>query len=397
MRSGFCLTAMFPNFALHEHRVCQKTCTASRSGLHTDQLPGNMKSILDTQYYGNTAKDWIIALGIIFGVFIVVNIAAPIVLRRLKKLAAKTATHYDDIAIMAVQRFLIPFLYIGGVYLGLEYLKLPKQADKVVHVALLLTYTFFILRIITAVIQYLVTSFLSKQEDGETKQKQARGLLIILKFIIWAVGLVFTLDNLGFNVSTIIAGMGISGIAIALAAQAVLADLFSYFIIFFDRPFEIGDYIVFDTEMGVVEYIGVKSTKIRTLNGQILICSNKDLTNARVNNFKNIERRRTVFSIGVTYQTPADKLEAIPGMLKQIIDEHPKAVFDRAHFSGYGDSSLNFEVVYYSPDPDYTVFMDIRQEIFFTIFRKFEQEGLDFAYPTQTIFLENAGGTPPAA
>ena len=330
-----------------------------------------------------------LALTIMIGSMVLVGIFAPVILRKLKRVAERTDNHIDDIAVLAVQRFVVPFLYIGGFYMGLAYLTLPDRVDKIVHTCLMLVYTFFILRVITTVFHYLVISFLGKQEDGETKQKQVRGLLIIVKVIIWAVGMIFTLDNLGFNVSTIIAGMGISGIAIALAAQAILADLFSYFIILFDRPFEIGDYIVFETEAGVVEYVGVKSTKLRTLNGQVLICSNKDLTNARLNNYKNITRRQTLFKIGVTYQTPPHVLEAIPTMIKEIIDEHPTAAFDRVHFSGFGDSSLDFEIVYYSQSPEFAVFMSTRQDIFFSIFKKFEKEGISFAYPTRTIFMEH--------
>lgn len=355
-----------------------------------------MASVLNQRFYGNSIQDWATAIGIIIGVFFVVSVAGPIVLRRLKKLAAKTETTYDDIIIIAVERFVIPFFYIGGVYMGLAYLSLPTKVDKLVNTILMVVYTFFILRIITSVVKYVITSFLSRREDGEVKTKQVRGLLIIINVIIWAVGMVFTLDNLGFNVSTIIAGMGISGIAIALAAQAVLADLFSYFIILFDRPFEIGDYIVFDKEMGTVEYVGVKSTRIRTVNGQILICSNKDLTNARVNNFKTIDRRRTLFTIGVTYQTPANVLEKIPHLVKNIIQSHELTEFARAHFSGFAESSLNFEIVYFCLSPDYVVFMDTQQKIFLDIVKEFNKQGIDFAYPTRTLMVENGQMITPA-
>lgn len=348
-----------------------------------------MASILNQRFYGNSIQDWATAIGIIVGVFFVVSVAGPIVLRRLKKLAAKTETTYDDIIIIAVERFVIPFFYIGGVYVGLAYLSLPTKVDKLVNTILMVVYTFFILRIITSVVKYVITSFLSRREDGEVKTKQVRGLLIIINVIIWAVGMVFTLDNLGFNVSTIIAGMGISGIAIALAAQAVLADLFSYFIILFDRPFEIGDYIVFDKEMGTVEYVGVKSTRIRTVNGQILICSNKDLTNARVNNFKTIDRRRTLFTLNVTYQTPKEKLEQIPNMIRDIIQQQELTEFARAHLSAFAENSINFEIVYFCLSPDYVKYMDTQQRIFLNIIDCFRQNDIKFAYPTRTLMVEN--------
>ncbi len=348
-----------------------------------------MNEVLEKVFFGNSVLDWLIAAGIVVGTFLGVAILGPILLKRLEKLAERTSTDYDDLLVMSIEKFIFPLLYVGGVYAALSYLSFPPKVDKYTTMALVLIYTYFIMRIITAVIEYLINSFLKKQDQGETKQKQARGLIIIIKFIVWALGFVFALDNMGFNVSTIIAGLGVGGIAIALAAQTVLGDLFAYFIIFFDRPFEIGDFIVFDSDSGIVEYIGVKSTRIRTLNGQILVCSNKDLTNARVNNFQKMDRRRVVFKLGVIYQTPADKLEAIPNMVKEAILSVKGLEYDRGHMSGFGDSSLNFDFVYYVPSPDFAVYMDMQQEVNYKVFRKFENEGIEFAYPTQTLFVQN--------
>jgi small-conductance mechanosensitive channel len=348
-----------------------------------------MKSVLQHVYFGNTLQDWLFAAGILLGAIVLIAIAGNSVIGWLKKFANNTKNKYDNILLLAIEKFIFPLLYVGSFYLALSYLSLTPKTDKIVHWLLLLLYTFFILRIITAIIQQLIYSFLLRQEGGETKQKQARGFIIIAKFIVWVVGFVFVLDNLGFNVSAIIAGLGVGGIAIALAAQAVLGDLFSYFIIFFDRPFEIGDYIVFDTEMGVVEYIGVKSTRIRTLNGQVLVCSNKDLTNARVNNYKNITRRRALLKIGVVYQTSPEKLQLIPGLVKGIIVADQGVEFERGHFIGFGDSSLDFEFVYFVPDPDYKNFLDKQQAINFALFSAFQKEGIDLAYPSQTLYLVN--------
>ena len=245
--------------------------------------------------------------------------------------------------------------------------------------------------------KYFVLSILKKQEDGDLKQKQARGLLVIVKVAVWILGIVFLLSNLGYDVTSIIAGLGIGGIAIALAAQTILGDLFSYFVILFDRPFEIGDFIIIDDKMGVVEYIGIKTTRLRTLSGEQLICSNKDLTDSRVHNYKRMQKRRVVFSIGVTYQTPADVLESIPRLVKEIIEKKDAVIYDRGHFAGFGDFSLNFEFVYYVLSSDYNKYMNTQQEILLNIYRSFENKKIDFAYPTQTIFLEknNMGSVSP--
>ena len=349
-----------------------------------------MHSLVDRVFFGNSIQDWLIAIVIVITTVIGVAIAGGSLIRKLKKAAERTATQYDDILILAVEKFIFPLLYVGGIYAALSYLTFPPRANKWIHWLLLLLYTYFILRIITGVIQYMVTSFLSKQEGGDTKQKQARGFIIIAKFIVWVMGFVFVLDNLGFNVSAIIAGLGVGGIAIALAAQTVLGDLFSYFIIFFDRPFEIGDNIMFDKEQGTVEYIGVKSTRIRTLNGQLLICSNKDLTNARVNNFKNMSKRRVVFRIGVVYQTPADVVEALPGMIKAIVTAHEQVEYERGHFIGFGESSLDLEFVYFIMAPEYKTYIDIQQAINLSILRTFEREDIKFAYPTRTLYMQGS-------
>jgi len=201
------------------------------------------------------------------------------------------------------------------------------------------------------------------------------------------IGIVFLMDNLGFNISAVVAGLGIGGIAIALAAQAILGDLFSYFVIFFDRPFEVGDFINVGDKVGTVEYTGIKTTRVRALSGEQLVFANTDLTNSRIHNFKKMEKRRVVFKLGVVYQTLADTLAEIPNLVKEIIEKQPDTTFDRGHFATYGDFSLNFEFVYFVLSSDYVKFMDTQQRINLEIYKEFENRGIEFAYPTQTLFV----------
>lgn len=280
-------------------------------------------------------------------------------------------------------------LYISSIYFGLNTLSFPDKVENIIHVGYLVAFTYFILRVISAAFRKFVFSFIRREENSEAKEKQAGGLIAIANVIIWILGFVFLVDNLGYNVTTLIAGLGVGGIAIALAAQAVLGDLFSYFVIYFDRPFEIGDFVVVGSDNGVIEYIGIKTTRIRTLSGEELVCSNTDLTNSRLQNFKRMQKRRIVFGLGVTYQTSHQQVSEIPALVKGILTSKPKLQFDRAHFSGYGDFSLNFEFVYYVLDPDYNTYMDLQQEVYLEIFAIFEQKGIDFAYPTQTLYFEN--------
>ena len=234
----------------------------------------------------------------------------------------------------------------------------------------------------------MLESYVKHREGGEEKLKQIKGLMIVIKIVVWATGGVFLFDNLGYNVTAIITGLGIGGIAIALAAQNILGDLFNYFVIFFDRPFEIGDFIVVDDKRGNVEYIGIKTTRIKSISGEQVIISNSDLTNSRVHNFKRMEKRRILFTLGVTYQTAPDKLKEIPEIISKIVTEQPDAQIDRCHFSSFGDFSLNFETVYFVTEPDYVKYMDIQQSINNRIFEAFAEKKIDFAYPTQTIFME---------
>lgn len=338
-------------------------------------------------YFGNSILVLIIACAIIIVGFALIRFFKTTLLRRLKRWSVKTQTSFDDFLITCIETSLVPFLYFLIIYIAVNYLTLPEKATNVIHISMLLVTTFFTLRIISASIGYFAFNFLKKQQDGELKQKQARGLIVIAKGIIWILGIIFLLDNLGYNVTTLIAGLGIGGIAIALAAQTILGDLFSYFVILFDRPFEVGDFIIVDDKMGVVEYVGIKTTRLRTLGGEQLVCSNKDLTDSRVHNYKRMEKRRVVFNIGVTYQTPAEAVKAIPQLIKNIILKQGDVLFDRGHFSGFGDFSLNYEFVYYILSSDYNVYMDRHQSICFEIFKTFEKEGIQFAYPTHTVFL----------
>ncbi len=343
----------------------------------------------NTVFFGNPLREWAIALGIIVVGFSLIKILRLPVLKRFKKWSERTSNSFDDFIVLAVEKTVIPFLYFVAIYSALQYLTFDQRTNSIIHVAMMFVVTFYILRLLSSAVQYSIYTFLGKYEDSETKQKQARGLILIFKAVIWIVGLVFLMNNLGYNVTTIITGLGIGGIAVALAAQTILGDLFSYFVIFFDRPFEIGDFLKVDDKLGSVEYIGIKTTRIRAISGEQLIFSNKDLTDSRVHNFKRMEKRRVVFSVGVTYQTTAEQLKKIPGIIKGIIETIDGATFDRSHFSAFGDFSLNFESVYYIAGPDFNDYMDRQQKIYLQIFEAFENEGIEFAYPTQTLFAGN--------
>jgi small-conductance mechanosensitive channel len=204
------------------------------------------------------------------------------------------------------------------------------------------------------------------------------------------------LDNLGINVTALVASLGIGGIAIALAAQNILGDLFASLTIAIDKPFVIGDFIILGQETGTVEHVGLKTTRLRSLSGEQIILSNNDLLQSRIHNYKRMEERRALFAIGVTYDTPAEKLELIPELIKQAVAAQTDARFDRAHFKSFGAFSLDFETVYYVRKPDYGVFMDVQQAINLQLVRSFADHSIAFAFPTQTLHLNHSAAPAPA-
>ena len=348
-----------------------------------------MDQIWKQSYYGNTVLDYALVLGAIIVGFFILRIIKYVGLRKLQKWASNTETSIDDFILNGIEKSVIPLLYVLLVYAGIKYLTVPQKLMNVITTAVWICVLYFVLRTITSAIKQMVFHHLGKKEDSEVRKKQARGLLIILNVVIWVLGFVFLLGNLGYNIATLIAGMGIGGIAIALAAQTILGDLFSYFIIFFDRPFEIGDFVSVGDKSGNIEYIGLKTTRIRSISGEQIVFSNKDLTDSRLHNFGRMERRRVKFEFGVTYSTAAEKLKLIPGFVKTIIEKQADIEFDRGHFKGFGDSSLDFEFIYYVQSSEYSIYMDRQQEILIAVYEKFTAEKIDFAFPSRTIYFDS--------
>ncbi|MFH1281875.1 MAG: mechanosensitive ion channel domain-containing protein, partial [Candidatus Omnitrophota bacterium] len=346
-----------------------------------------MREIMETVIFQNRIFDYLVCLFIFFIAVFVIKLFNRIVLARLKRWAERTATILDDFLIAIFRKNFIPLLYFGAFYLSIRSLTLTPLLSKIINVLGLILLTIFTIRFLIAVINYILRFFWLKKETDAAREQSLLGVIIIIKVVVWGLGLVFLLDNLGFKISTVIAGLGIGGVAVALAAQAVLGDLFSYFAIFFDRPFELGDFIIVGDLLGTVEHIGIKTTRIRSLGGEQIVFSNTDLTNSRVRNYKRMDKRRVVFSLGITYQTNLAQLKQIPGIVRGIIENIKDTVFDRAHFFSYGDFNLVVEVVYYVLSRDYNKYMDIQQEINFTLKEKLGKEGIRFAHPVQRVFL----------
>ena len=282
-------------------------------------------------------------------------------------------------------------MYLWGFYIFVKFLELPNSVISFLNYAFVTLFTFFAVLIIVNLAKNVLMLYWEKKQE-RFKGINTRGITFIIELLIWTIGIIFLLDNLGLKISAVVTGLGIGGVAIALASQAILGDLFSYFVIFFDKPFEVGDFIVVDPMRGTVEKIGIKTTRIRSLDGEELIFSNTDLTTTRIQNYKRMERRRVPFSIGVVYETPLNLLREIPKIVEEIVRRVDCATFDRAHFKSYADFSLVFEIVYYVNSGEYQTYMDVQQEINLKIFDEFQKREIVFAYPTQMIYMNSDSG-----
>lgn len=342
-------------------------------------------------YLGNSLWEYILAVGALVLSMIVLAVFQSIVLRKLRKLAGKTKTEIDDVMVGIASSVRPPLYFIISFYIGYRFLHFPDFADKVVTFLFFAILAYEIIFSFGRLVDYLIELQAKKLETDEEKEHVRNMMKILKNFVLLGLGLlaiILILSNYGVNVSSILASLGIGGLAVALAVQNILGDIFSSFSIFVDKPFQIGDFIVIGEDMGTVQKIGLKTTRIKSLQGQELIISNKELTSARVQNLKRMEKRRVAFNLGVVYGTPAAKLEKIPEIARKIIEDKKTAEFSRCHFKSYGDFSLNFEVVYFVTSPEYRDYMDVNQEINLAIYKAFEKEKIAFAYPTQTVYLE---------
>ncbi len=345
------------------------------------------ENILARTYFNNTIGAWLGALSAALATLLFVWMLRLIIKRRVLVFAQATATPIDD-AIVAMLQHTRPFFLLAlALFAGSRPLTLPERVDTFIHH----------LVIILTLLQVGIWGhhFITLSVRGYVRERMAEdaasvtsitALGFVGHIVLWAVMLLLALDNLGVNITALIAGLGIGGIAVALAAQNILGDLFASLSIVMDKPFVLGDTIFVDELTGTVEHIGLKTTRLRSISGEQLIFANSDLLQSRIRNFKRMSERRALFTIGVVYQTPEEKLSQIPQMIKEIIAAQPLTRFDRAHFKSFGDFSLNFEAVYFVLSPDYAVFMDTQQAVNLTLFRRFAEEGIEFAYPTQTVY-----------
>ncbi len=317
-------------------------------------------------------------------------LARRVILFYLRKVAEKTTTDFDDFIVSLLGKINLLSLIVLALFITSLVVEFGESFRIVANRLFVVVGTFQAIILLQEVVKYFIAKlYVKKTNPGDLASKaMARSINGILRWVIWSLGLVFLLDNLGVNISALVAGIGIGGIAVAMASQAVLSDAFSAFSIFLDKPFEVGDFIIIDDYPGTVEHIGIKTTRIRSLYGEQLILSNSDLTKGRIKNYKRMETRRVAFRIGVVYKTPLEKIKKIPAIISGIFSSIDGIRLDRVHFASFGDFSLTYEIVYYVLSADYNIYMDKQQAINLKIMESFEAEKIEFAYPTQTLYVQ---------
>ena len=344
---------------------------------------------LENAWLDNDLELFALALAVMAATMVALWIARAVVARVLVAVSRRTGTVIDDIAANAVRSTNLWLLLPVALHVGAAVLALPASFSRATSIAAMIGFMLQAGLWSTHVAGEWIRTRDRSREETDGAALMALALLgFAARVVIWTLVLLVVLDQLGFNITALVAGLGIGGIAIALAVQNVLGDLFASLSIVLDRPFVVGDFIIVGEMMGTVERVGVKTTRVRSLSGEMLVFSNSDLLKSRIRNYQQMRERRAVFSLGVTYETPASKVREIPQMLREAVEAQPRVRFDRAHFKDYGESSLGFEVVYYVLDRDFNMFMDLQQAINLAIFERFAREGIDFAYPTRTLHIQ---------
>lgn len=353
----------------------------------------DLSQILQLNFAGNTVEEWLVGVGVFLPVLSVLYIFRGFIIHRLHKLSKNTDTDVDDILILGIKAIRWPFYVIASLYTGIQFVSVPDLISQATYYILLIAIVYYAVRLLERFLDWGIDKIMNKEgekdESGEPVEQAGiiRLMATLAKIALWMGAIALLLSNLGYDITSLVAGLGIGGIAIALAVQNVLGDLFSSLSIYLDKPFQPGDFINVGTNYGTVKHVGIKTTRIETLQGEELIVSNSQLTSSEIRNYGVMEYRRIPFTVGVVYGTPIEKMKKIPDLIREVIEQQEDTEVEHVHFKAFGDYSHIFEAVYYAQTADYLKYLDIQERINLGIVEKFEQEGIEMAHPTQTINL----------
>jgi small-conductance mechanosensitive channel len=345
--------------------------------------------LLDRQWYGDSMKQWMMAAATLGAVYVLLSVIRRVLVRRVGALSARTETHWDDLAVEIVRRTRPYFLFIIALY----------AASRVVHVPMEIARVFRALSVLAVLLQagvwgngligFTADHYVRQRATSDTGTRTTINAVGYAgRLILWGLLVVTALQNFGINVTALVTGLGIGGIAIALAVQNILGDLFAALAIVLDKPFVVGDAIQVEDVNGTIEHVGLKTTRIRSLSGEQVIIANADLLKSRIRNYKRMEHRRATFHIDLAFDTPADKLAAVPAMVKEIVEAQQLTRFERSHLLTMAEPGLRVENVFYVLDPDYNKYADIQHTINLELVRRFHREQIQFGYITRTLHLQ---------
>lgn len=370
--------------------TCVEPISATREYIDMSKgIAAFFSDLSQSEWAGGMLGTWLAACGVALVLFLALRLCIRFIKHRLAVVAMRTGTSVDDILVEIIGRTQWWWLAVLALFAGGQLLELSPRLQTLLHDLLVIASLLQSGMWITAALNATLKRYRQRQLQKDPASATAVNAVgLFAKALVWLGVALLTLGNLGYDVTALIAGLGVGGVAVALAVQNILGDLFASLSILIDKPFVVGDFLVVDDYLGSVEHVGLKTTRLRSLSGEQLIFSNSDLLKSRLRNYGRMYERRVAFTLGVTYQTPRERLREIPQILRETIEAQPQTRFDRSHFAKYGDFSLNIETVYYVLTPDYNLYMDIQQNINLQVHERFEELGIDFAYPTQTLFLQ---------
>lgn len=341
-----------------------------------------------TEVQGNLIQDYLMAVLLMLVIFVGLAVLFRVFKKALRNVAEKRPDK-QFFLLKILEALSWPLFLVIGLSISSVTLYRTEILSKIVEYILTVFVIIYSTKILIKIINYLAKKIIKRNKY----KKDAKDASIIelyaklLSILAWIVAIVMLLIFFEVNLTAIFAGIGVASIAIAFALQNVLSDGFATISIYFDRPFTKGDFIVIGADSGTVEKIGIKSTRIKTLNGEELIMSNRELTESRVRNFKHMQKRRAKLNVKVQYDTPIEKLQKIPKIIEKIIGKIEKAELSRSHFKSFQDSAMEFEAIYFIKSKEYKLYMDIQQKINFDVIKALRKEGIQLAFPTRTLHM----------
>ena len=347
--------------------------------------------VLHQEFYGNSILNWAIAVGILILSFVVVKMLYWIFSNVIRRLTSKTKTNLDDVLIDKLEKPLTYLVLILGYWISVHYLVFKEEVEivleNVAYFLLVVDVTAILSRIVDALISEVIMP-ITERSDSSFDNQLIPVIQKGVRSIIWVLGIIIGLDNIGFDITAMIAGLGIGGLALALAAQDSVKNIFAGIMIFLDKPFRIKDRIQVDGFDGTVEEVGLRSTRLRTLEGRIVTIPNSRFTDNSVTNVTSQPTLKVKLNLGLTYDTDEVQMQKAIDILEDIVKDQDAITNDyAAGFNGFGDFSLNILFIYYvKPDSHW---LDTQTMVNKEVLRRFNKEGLEFAFPTQTILKKD--------